>query len=230
MWLWLLLAGAMGDTPPPASKTVAPPATVEHVVVNPGWRIMPTAELIEAYYPIYAAMTGVEGHATLECRVSAEGSLYGCRVTEETPIGEHFGEAALAMASEFSFTPQTVDGAPIDGGKVLIPLAFKGEKVDEEDLEFVLHCTAVFQAQMQPNPIASDAGRAVSRKFLAARFAYTGAGVELGLRPSQISKDLETETSTILPLLSGDPARLQKELDACAKPPPSTTPKSGGAK
>jgi TonB family protein len=80
----------------PAGSTPRP------LVLFPAWSKTPTAEEIEAAYPPAAASDGVEGTAVLLCRRTPVGSLEQCTVTEETPAGRGFGEAALRLAANFS--------------------------------------------------------------------------------------------------------------------------------
>jgi len=67
---------------------------------------------------------GVEGHAVIDCRVTAAGRLQGCGVRSELPPGEGFGEASLQMSRYFSMRPMTRDGRPVAGASIQIPIRF----------------------------------------------------------------------------------------------------------
>ncbi len=58
----------------------------------------------------------------MQCSVTAQGSLTGCRIVSEDPSGQGFGAASLRMVNLFRMRPQTRDGTPVDGGSVTIPI------------------------------------------------------------------------------------------------------------
>lgn len=103
------------------------------VVTNPDWARRPTGDEVGRYYPEAAWREGVEGAATLSCRVEVTGSLKACAVVSETPAGAGFGDAALRLAPHFKMRPMTVNGQPVDGGSVRIPLAFRLPAEPESD-------------------------------------------------------------------------------------------------
>ncbi len=67
-----------------------------------------------------------ELRAKMQCTVTAEGRLSDCRVISESPPGMGAGAAALRLARLFKMKPHTVDGRPLAGGTVVIPLVFRG--------------------------------------------------------------------------------------------------------
>jgi protein TonB len=63
----------------------------------------------------------------LNCLLDPMGHTEDCRVIEETPQDEGFGEAALREAKAFAFKPAMVNGAPVGGVSVTVPVNFKLE-------------------------------------------------------------------------------------------------------
>ena len=115
-----LLALAL-STPSSAADPVAPTPSV---ITHPDWAEKPTGEDMERFYPKRAVTEKRGGKALLLCKVTATGSLVGCRAKEEAPEGYGFGEAALSLSKMFRMKPKTVDGKPVAGGDITIPIVF----------------------------------------------------------------------------------------------------------
>jgi TonB family protein len=168
--LMAALAAALATAPAGASPSRDPGANgpaldvpLEGVVTNPDWLRRPTAEEFANYYPRVASTTGIGGHVSLECEVLTSGLVVNCLVRSETPLGMHFGDAAVALAKYFQMKPMTRDGVPVAGGKVLIPVGFlvpdnddgeppaaPGPSATPKALEFARQiATAEFGAQPQ---------------------------------------------------------------------------------
>jgi TonB family protein len=129
----------------PAAAPI-PPAGAAHAITQPDWISRPTARDLAELYPKAAAARRLEGQAVLRCGVEADGSLSGCSVSDESPPGEGFGDAALAMSSRFRMRPMTRDGAPVAGGRVNIPIRFGLPSAQPLTLETALECYGVLSA------------------------------------------------------------------------------------
>ena len=111
----------------PAAATAArAPRPKGTVVTNPDWKRKPSGNDLMGLYPVDALRSGREGKATVACYVSAEGLLDRCRIVSESPDGQGFGPAALLATRYFTMQPKIVDGQPVAGAVVVIPITFAG--------------------------------------------------------------------------------------------------------
>ena len=115
-----LLALAL-STPSSAADAVA---RTPSVITRPDWAEKPTGDDMERFYPEKARTEERGGRATLTCVVTAEGMLVRCFVSDETPKGYGFGQAALSLSKLFRMKPKTIDGRPVGGGAITIPIIF----------------------------------------------------------------------------------------------------------
>jgi hypothetical protein len=62
--------------------------------------------------------------AVMRCRVALAGALSACAIVRESPRGMGFGDATLRMAPLFRMKPGTVNGTPVAGAIIHIPVRF----------------------------------------------------------------------------------------------------------
>jgi protein TonB len=110
---------------PVVTKYEPPGEPPKKLLGLPHWVHRPTGDDFVRVFPRGALEHGIEGHTTMRCKVTADGYLAECVITEETPRGRGFAEAALALAANFRVTPQTDAGEPVEGGTVVIPIGWK---------------------------------------------------------------------------------------------------------
>ncbi len=101
------------------------------VVTNPDWLERPNGDDVSALYPPIALEFNISGRAALVCAVDTYGALEDCSAEEESPKGLGFGAAAVALAPKFRMTPKMVDGRPVVGGSVRIPINFNAPKLED---------------------------------------------------------------------------------------------------
>jgi TonB family protein len=116
----------LGRPAPPVERVqFAPPQPPGLPTLSPHWIRIPTGQEAADAYPPAAMARGIEGHTNMTCVVTAAGTLISCRITEETPPGAGFGEAALLLADKFVMSPKTDGGRPVQGARVAVPIAWK---------------------------------------------------------------------------------------------------------
>jgi TonB family protein len=93
-------------------------------ITNPQWQEKPSGADLQAFYPNRARGEGVNGRATIECTVEATGLLTGCTVVDEAPEGYGFGEATVRASAKFRMHPRTIDGKPVAGAVIRIPMTW----------------------------------------------------------------------------------------------------------
>ncbi len=133
-----LVLGVMGAAmAAPPSVEFSPPPTLDvpekpgrphpRLIVlddaRPVWRRRPSAADFEQVIP-EMPLHLPNGRATLACVVGDDGRLCDCFVMDESPTGYGYGEAVMKLAPLFVAEPFDVDGKPILGKRIAVPIVF----------------------------------------------------------------------------------------------------------
>ncbi len=117
-----LALGMQADDGPANAPSVSPPQP--KVITNPSWARRPNAEDFARFFPDKAGRAAASGFTVLKCAVEVAGLLNPCDISFEFPPNHGFAQATLKMASRFKLNPQTIDGVPVEGGTIVIPINF----------------------------------------------------------------------------------------------------------
>ena len=120
--VWAACASVLAAAP--SAATADSDLPIEGTVTDPDWVQVPTGEEMSRFYPPIARQFMLPGKVRMTCKVNSIGMVEDCRVISETPAGIGFGFAALQSASYFRMKPRTLNGAPVSGAEVTIPLNF----------------------------------------------------------------------------------------------------------
>ena len=174
------------SAPPPSPAQRRPPS----VITNPDWLSRPPMQDMVKAYPPGALEKGVGGKTQIECRVDAQGRLFGCYVIKEDPPSMGFGAAALSLSDKFLMRPKTVDGTPVSGAKVIIPLNFAVapdfDYTFANSLPDAERCLG-YAFQQSPNPGDDKAFDTWTGWFM-------GDALRAGVTPDDASKRLNAST------------------------------------
>ncbi|WP_197026660.1 energy transducer TonB [Caulobacter sp. UNC358MFTsu5.1] len=155
-WGAVFFASALGLG---AAAANAAPAKI---ITRPDWAVKPTGDDMERFYPAKAKAENVSGRATIACEITAEGALVDCKAKNESPKGYGFGEAAVSLGGIFQMKPKTVNGEPVGGGTITIPVVFLAppEQPGIGDMAMVLTRIGTQPAVVAPSVEAADTPKA----------------------------------------------------------------------
>lgn len=90
---------------------------------KPAWVSIPkTQDLVSAFGD--TKLTGT-GRVQLRCLVREGGYVESCEVAREEPTSAGLGAAALKLAPLFRLTAWSIEGLPVTGGHVVIPIRYE---------------------------------------------------------------------------------------------------------
>jgi len=118
IWVGAVALAALAVSSP---GLAAPPPSV---VTNPDWLERPSGEDVAEAYPELGNVLNIAGRALVSCQIDSYGALENCKLDSAEPTGLGFGEAALSLTTKFRMQPKLIDGRPVEGGRVRIPIRF----------------------------------------------------------------------------------------------------------
>lgn len=148
------------------------------VITNPDWLRRPDAAVIAETYPTLASTLRLEGRAIISCSLDAIGRARDCVVIGESPAGLGFGQAALKASESFRFRPKLVDGRPVAGGTVRVPMRYQLPEPEE----------------MPPEPESPKAATPANAAMAAKLSTYFQAGLLEGY--DAMARKMEAEAQT----------------------------------
>jgi TonB family protein len=119
------------------------------IITHPDWMHIPDGNDLARFWPANAKGGG---QALLHCVVTNRGLLGDCTVASEHPLNQGFGASALMMTSTFLMRPMTVDGLPVGGAEINLPVNFDGNGYQPAGPSIRVLPTAIWQAA----PTAAD--------------------------------------------------------------------------
>lgn len=96
-----------------------PAASQAPIVTNARLLRQPTEAEMRAVYPPRALARNIPGRAAMSCTATVEGVLSDCMTQSESPPGQRFGQAAVALESRYRVSPRTIDGRPVESSVTL---------------------------------------------------------------------------------------------------------------
>jgi TonB family protein len=105
-------------------------ATAADKVGRPNWVGLPSDETLDRVFAdLPAEVKTVQ--VVLNCTVEQGGGLSGCGAVAEEPPGHGFAARALALVPEFRLSTWSMEGLPVVGGQVSIPIRYTGPTVGD---------------------------------------------------------------------------------------------------
>lgn len=115
---------------------------------QPDWLKKPTADDLAAVWPTAAWKKGKGGAALLNCTITVRGLLTDCVVLDESPPGENFGGAAIALSPQLMFKPARLKGEPVPS-TINLPVTFKAVPGMNQSMSMQSRLAPVVQGWLQ---------------------------------------------------------------------------------
>ena len=96
------------------------------VIGKPKWQSLPASTDTDAAFGEILRTGAGTVRVSLACRVQQGGTVSDCAVASEDPPGKGVGAAALTLAPTLKLSTWTIEGLPIVGGTIRVPLRLEG--------------------------------------------------------------------------------------------------------
>jgi hypothetical protein len=96
-------------------------------VGKPQWKGLPAFEDVQTAFASTPKNVGTV-RVVLSCTVQQGGYVSECKPDTQSPAGQGFGAAAVALAAKFRLSTWSNDGLPVVGGTVRIPIRYESDE------------------------------------------------------------------------------------------------------
>ena len=93
-----------------------------NMVMRPVWIRRPSAFDFARLYPHDAILAEAQGQTVTSCSVTDDGLLGSCITLSEQPVGLGFAKASLSLMKKFKMKSVDLEGQPVAGRSVRIPI------------------------------------------------------------------------------------------------------------
>ncbi len=94
------------------------------IVSGVRWTEAPSYKQVAAALAIEAVGLKSDGHVAVQCQISGEGRLVGCKILSEIPAGAGLGKAAMTLTKDFLAPTSTSSGLSLRNDATVVSFTF----------------------------------------------------------------------------------------------------------